>query len=168
MRIQLIPSFRMWDYSLDAAVLVKIRGSQQWHPGSQCSLSLDCWWEGIMSWQGFFRVLEGISALSELTQLQGCSICMQSLGAADGWLLLLNSASFPEELRLSKCNNLSFLSQNSSQTTVKRAKSADKTLSLHLGYLDNLWSFYDVDKEKFKYLLNIKIWGEAREKISSV
>lgn len=105
---------------------VNTRGSQQWHPEFHCFLSPCCWWEGIMSWQGFFTALERLSSASELAQrviqLQGCSICMQASGAADGWLLLLNCASFPEELRLSKCNNLSFLSQDCSQTTVKRGK----------------------------------------------
>lgn len=105
---------------------VNTRGSQQWHPESLCFSSPCCWWEGIMSGQGFFTAQERISSASELAQrviqLQGCPICMQTSEEADGWLLLLNCASFPEELRLSKCNNLSFLSQHSSQTTVKRGK----------------------------------------------
>lgn len=129
-----------------------------------------------MSWQGFFTALERISSASELAQrvtgckeLQGCSICMQTSGAADGWLLLLNCASFPEELRLSKCNNLSFLSQDCSQTTAKSGKSTDKTSSLHLGYC--IWifcEFCDIAKEKFKYLGGTKIGGKCRKKISPI
>lgn len=79
-----------------------------------------------MSWQGIFTAIQKVSSVSELaqrvTELQSYSICMQTSGAADGWLLLLNCASFPKELRLSKCNNLSFSSQDCSQTTVKRTK----------------------------------------------
>lgn len=75
---------------------------------------------------GFFHSPRRISCASELARwvirLQGCSICMQTSGAADGWLLLLNCASFPEELRLFECNNLSFLSQDCSQTTLKSGK----------------------------------------------
>lgn len=66
-----------------------------------------------MSWQGVFTAIQKISSVSELaqrvTELQGYSICMQTLGAADGQLVLLKCASFPKELRLSECNNLFFI-----------------------------------------------------------
>lgn len=93
-----------------------------------------------MSWQGFFTALEGMSSASELAQLPGCSICMQTLRAADGWLLLLKCAPSPEELMLPKCNNLSFLSYDCSQTTVKTL------IKRWLLCLDVLWILYDIAK----------------------